>query len=70
MVRNKRVSITVNQGGDDKRDYKRLIKELSRSDHAGNVYSGRSESDIVKMLLDEILPNEHRRVVGTTDRDE
>ncbi|MGA8611301.1 MAG: hypothetical protein WB760_06235 [Xanthobacteraceae bacterium] len=68
MPRNKRISVTVNQGDGDELDYKRLIDELRKSRRKGNIYSGRSESETVKLLLDRILPREHRRFVGSARR--
>jgi hypothetical protein len=63
----RRVTITVNQVEGDP-DFKRLIRELSKSKHPENVYTGRSESDIVKMLILGPLQEQHRRFVETDAR--
>jgi len=57
----KRRTITVNQSADDDVDYKKLILELSKINHPENIYAGRSESDIVKMLIARPLQEQHRR---------
>lgn len=69
MARKKRATITVNLGDDEDVNFKKLIKELCESDHADNIYADRSESDIVKMLLEKKLVEEHRRFVGSAGRE-
>jgi hypothetical protein len=65
VERARSATITVNQTDRDVRDYKTLIRNLQRAgNHSSNPYKDRSESDIVKMLLDQILPGEYRRICG------
>jgi hypothetical protein len=57
----RRVTITINQVERDP-DFKSMIHDLrSKEDHS-NPYRGRSESEIVKMILKEFLIAEHQRI--------
>jgi hypothetical protein len=57
-----RAIITVNQNGKDP-DFKHMIRELQESTHPDNLYYGRSDSAIVKMLIRKKLYSEHARFV-------
>jgi hypothetical protein len=57
----KRATITVNLTDHDL-DFKSMLSDLRNIDDLANPYFGRSESDIVKMMLKRILPAEHQQI--------
>ena len=61
----KTTTITINQTERDA-DLKSMIHDLQRHGDRGSnpSYFGRSESVIVKMLLEEPLRKEHQRICG------
>ena len=58
-------TVTVRFNEDDN-DYKQLIKDLKSSNSPNNPYYRRSESEIVKLLLKDILEREHKKHCGFT----
>lgn len=63
-------TITVYQKEDDP-DYKSMIMELKKEikNDDSNPYQRWSQSEIVKKLLDKILPIEHERICRTKKKE-
>ena len=56
--------ITIYQKKQDSDDLKRMIRGLSKCDVDGNPYRGRSESEVAKMLLRDLVKKEYKKFCG------
>jgi hypothetical protein len=64
------ISIYLNSEGEEARDQdlKKMIRDLKKQDGKTNRYSGRSESEIAKMILQDGLIKEHRKICGKSKK--
>ena len=58
-----KATLTIRQTEDDL-DFKSMVKQLQKKNSPDNPYHRRSESEILKMILEQALPQTYRNVCG------
>ncbi len=61
-----KANITILQTEDDQ-DYKFMIQELQKKRETKDLFQGRSESDIVKLILEKPLQETYENICGKRD---